>query len=155
MATRSNNRNRYFVRLGRDQEFKLSAQEFHEIYSGGWIEPDAPGSSYASLRRGVVAWIRGGDLHLLSLANIRTATAGWWRAWLYRVDTVPASQVGQSLSERQEALLIEQERERQNEALLWRTFRDTKGANEFTWIPAETKAEMLKAFGVEMVQPAG
>jgi hypothetical protein len=141
---------RYFVRLTRDHEFKLSASEFHELRNGGWIEPDAPGSKYADLRRGIVAWVRGGDLYLLSLARIQTVTAGWIRAWLYKAGVISAAYVGETICERQERLLFEQERERQNEALLWRTFRDTKGANEFRWIPARHKAELLRALRPEM-----
>jgi len=146
MATRSNNRNRYFIRLSRGQEFKLSAAEWQELRAGGWIESDAPGSRYAVLRRGVVSWVRGCDLHLLALDRIRTASASWAHAWLYKVGLLRVG-AGEPYFDRQERVMREFDRDLQNEALVWRTFRDkkTKGANSLVWIPSEHKHEIIRA----------
>lgn len=78
-------------------------------------------------RRGVVAWVHGGDLWLTPLAWVPSVTAKWFLLWLYRVGVISAAQITETLGEHRERVAIEREREAQNEALLWRTFRGTKG----------------------------
>jgi hypothetical protein len=138
----------YLLDLGSDQETELSLTQWNELLSGGWIEQ--LGYKTARPRRGVVAWIRGGDLWMTPLARIPSVTAGWFLIWLFRVGVISAAQIAETLSERRERVAIEREREAQNEALVWRTFRGTKGANEFRWIPAKHKAEILRALRPEM-----
>jgi hypothetical protein len=142
----------YLIKLGSDQDFNLSASEWNELISLGWIEP--AGYKTARPRRGVVAWVRGGDLWLAPIVRMPSVTAQWFLLWLFRSTVIPATWIGDSLIERRERVAIEREREAQNEALLWRTFRGTKGANEFRWIPAERKAEYLNALRPEIIQPA-
>lgn len=74
------------------------------------------------------------------------------RAWFFNVEVVSASRVGESPLERQERVLFHAERERQNEALCWRTFRNTRGANEFVYISAESKAEQIGALRPDLAQ---
>lgn len=147
--------NHYYVRLDRDQEFKLSAAEWNELLAGGWIEPEAPGSKRARFRRGVVAWIRGGDLWVAPLAYLPSVTARWFLLWLFCTTVISAGQSAEIRSAQREWALVERERETQNEALLWCTFRNTKGANEFRWIPAGHKAEVLRALRPEITATNG
>jgi hypothetical protein len=138
----------YLLDLGSDQETELSLAEWNELRAGGWIEPT--GYKTARPRRGVVAWIRGGDLWMAPLARVPSVTAKWFLIWLFRVSLISAAQLAETVSQRKERVLFERERETQNEALLWRTFRHTKGANEFRWIPAKHKAEILRTLRPEM-----
>jgi hypothetical protein len=142
----------YLLDLGSDQETELSLLEWNELLTNGWIE--RTGYKTARPRRGVVAWIRGGDLWMTPLARIPSVTAGWFLIWLFRVGVISASYVSETASERRERIAIEREREAQNEALLWRTFRNTKGANEFRWIPAGHKTEIFRALKPEMLGEA-
>ena len=144
MRTARKNRQRYYLDLGGDREFKLSASEWQELLGGGWICPT--GIKHARLKPRVIAWVRGGDLFVFSVARIRTVTASWLRAWMYSVGVIRADQVGGSLFEKQDRVMLELDREAQNEALLWRTRRNAKGPNEFAWIPVEAKAEIIRAF---------
>jgi hypothetical protein len=149
MARRSQ---RYTLDIGTDQDFELSTPEWKELLSGGWIEQT--GYKTARPRRGVFAWVRGGELWVAPLARVPSVTAKWFLLWLYRVGVISAAQITETLSERRERVAIERERESENEALLWRTFRGTKGANEFRWIPAGHKAEIMRALKPEMVGDA-
>jgi hypothetical protein len=149
MARRSQ---RYTLDVGTDQEFELTTPEWNELLAGGWIE--RTGYKTARPRRGVVMWIRGGDLWLTPLARIPSVTANWFLIWLFGVEVMSAAYVAESPVERRERIAIEREREAQNEALMWRTFRGTKGANEFRWIPAGHKAEILRALRPEMLGEA-
>jgi hypothetical protein len=143
---------RYTLDLGTDQDIELATSEWNELLSGGWIE--RTGYKTARPKRGVVAWVRRGVLWMTPLARIPAVTADWFLIWLFRVSVISAAHVFESRSQRQERVLIEQEQERQNEALLWRVSRNTKGANEFRWIPAGHKAEILRALRPEMLGEA-
>ena len=67
------------------------------------------------------------------------------RAWLYAPETVSAQTVGESWEQRRERVRLEQDRDAQNEAMLWQMERNTKGRNEYAYVPAERKIEILKA----------
>jgi hypothetical protein len=139
---------RYTLDVGTDQDFELTTPEWKELLSGGWIE--RTGYKTARPRRGVVAWIRGGDLWLTPLARIPAVTAGWFLLRLFRVCVISAGQSPKIRAAHREWALFDMERETQNEALLWRTSRNTRGRNSFSWIPAGHKAEILRALRPEM-----
>lgn len=142
---------RYFLELSGERLFKLSAVEWQELLSGGWARPIPDRFKTARLTSGVAGWIRGCDLYLLALARIRTISPSWAHAWLYKVGVVRASVVGEAWDERQERVMRDLDREMQNDALLWRTFRDrkTKGANSFAWIPPDIKMQIIRALRPE------
>jgi hypothetical protein len=139
MARRSTS---YLLDLGSDQETELSLSEWNELLSGGWIE--RTGYKTARPRRGVVAWIRGGDLWLTPLARIPAVTARWFVIWLFQIEIMSAAYLTESRSQRHYRVLLERERERQNEALIWLASRKTKGANEFRWMTPAQKAEVMR-----------
>jgi hypothetical protein len=155
MRTPRQNRKRYWIELSRDRRYKLSASEWTELLASGWAREALDQEKTARPSPGVLAWIYKGNLHLLALSRIRASCLSWSFAWLYKVGVVAAASVGEDWEERRHRVMVEADREAQNEALLWRTFRDrrTKGANSFSWIAAETKAEILRAFGVEIKSP--
>jgi len=138
----------YLLNLGSDLETELSLSEWDELLAGGWIE--RIGYKTARPRRGVVAWIRGGDLFVAPFAPMSCVTARWFLIWLFEVTVISAAYVGETVNQRQERALFERERERQNEALIWLARRGKKGKNEFRWIPSGHKAEILRALRPEM-----
>ena len=140
----------YLLDLGSDQETELSLSEWNELLSGAWIEPT--GYKTARPRRGVVAWIRGGDLFLAPLAHMPCVTAGWFLIWLFHVTVMSAGQSQEIRAVNREWALLDRERERQNEALIWRARRNTKGKNEFRYIPADRKAEYFRALKPELLR---
>jgi ATP/maltotriose-dependent transcriptional regulator MalT len=145
----------YLVELS-VQTFKLSASEWDELLAGGWTRPIPDRVKTARLASGVAGWIRGCDLYLLdlvALARIRSVSVSWAHAWLYHVGVLRAAVVGEAYFERQDRVMRELDRDLQNEALIWRTFRDkrTKGANSLVWIPSEHKIEILRALRPEGV----
>jgi hypothetical protein len=142
---------RYTLDVGTDQDFELTTAEWNELFAGGWVEKT--GYKIARPRRGVVAWIRGG-LWLTPLARIPSVTANWFLIWLFGVEVMSAAYVAESPVERRERIAIEQDREAQNEALLWRTHRNTKGANEFRYATAQQKAEVFRALKPELLREA-
>src|SRR5262245_11483058 len=133
---------RYTLDVGTDQDFELTTPEWDELLAGGWIEPN--GYKTARPRRGVVAWVRGGDLWMTPLARVSSVTAKWFLIWLFRVGWSAAACIAGTASQRQERLIFERERERQNEALIWLASRKTKGANEFRWMTPAQKAEAMR-----------
>jgi hypothetical protein len=143
---------RYTLDLGRGESSELSASEWDELLANGWIE--RIGYKTARPRRGVVAWIRGGQLWVAPIVHMPCVTASWFLIWLFQIEVMSAAYLTESRSDRQERVLFERERDRHNEALLWRTFRHTKGANEFRWIPAGHKSEILRALRPEMLGEA-
>jgi len=145
MARRSQ---RYTLDIGSDQDYELSTPEWNELLSGGWIERS--GYKTARPRRGVVAWVRGGDLWMSPLARVPSVTAKWFLIWLFRASVISAAYIAETANQRQERVVLERERERQNEALIWLASRKTRGANEFRWIPAEHKAEIIRALKPEL-----
>jgi hypothetical protein len=132
----------YLLDLGSDQETELSLAEWNELLANGWIEQT--GYKSARPRRGVVAWIRGGDLWLTPFTPMSCVTARWFLIWLFQVEIMSAAYLTESRSQRQERILFERERERQNEALIWLASRKTKGANEFRWMTPAQKAEAMR-----------
>jgi hypothetical protein len=139
MARRSQ---RYTLDIGSDQDFELATPEWDELLSGGWIE--RTGYKTARPRRGVVAWVRGGDLWVMPFAHMSCVTAKWFLIWLFQVSVISAAHVAETVSERQERVLFERERERQNEALIWCSRRGKKGANEFRWMTPAQKTEAMR-----------
>jgi hypothetical protein len=139
MARRSQ---RYTLDIGSDQDFELTTPEWNELLSGGWVE--RTGYKTARPRRGVVAWVRGGELWMTPLARVPSVTAKWFLIWLFRVGVIPAAYIVETGSQRQERVIFERERERQNEALIWLASRKTKGANEFRWMTPAQKAEVMR-----------
>jgi hypothetical protein len=149
MARRSQ---RYTLDIGTDLDFELTTPEWNELLSGGWIEQT--GHKTARPRRGVVAWVRGGELWVAQLARIPSVTANWFLIWLFRVEVISAAFITETVSGRQERMMFERERERQNEALLWRTHRNTKGANEFRYATVQQKTEVFRALKPELLREA-
>ncbi len=135
----------YLIELPGDSDFKVSGAEWREALDRGVVTPAPDRYKVARPASGVIARVWDGDLYFF--ARIRVSSASWYRAWLYSVGAVSASAVGEGYFERQERALRELDRELQNEALLWRTFRDgrTRGANSFAWIPHEHKIEIIRA----------
>jgi hypothetical protein len=148
----------YFLEISTDRKFDLSASEWDELLAGGWAEPIPDRIKIARLVPRVAGWIRGCDLYLLDLvatARIRSVSASWAHAWLYRVGLIPASAVGETRFERESRMKRELDEALWIDAFLWRTSRKekTKGANSLVWIDAETKSEIFRAFGLEMKSP--
>ena len=139
----------YIIELAAGQVFKLSASEWDELLSGGWIVET--GFKTARPKSGVIAWVRGGNLSVFAFVRLRTAS--WARAWLFKVGIIRASAIGEAWDQRRERVMRDLDRDLQNEALLWRTFRDrrTKGANSFSWIASDHKIEILRALRPELV----
>jgi hypothetical protein len=130
------------IDLGSDLETEVSQAEWNELRAGGWIEPT--GRKTARPRRGVVMWIRGGHLCVAPLAYMPCATADWFLIWLYSVTVMSAAYLTETVSDRQERVALERERERQNEAAVWRARRDSKGRNEYCYMTPAQKAEAMK-----------
>jgi hypothetical protein len=139
MARRSQ---RYTLDVGTDQDFELATPEWNELLSGGWIE--RTGYKTARPRRGVVAWIRGGDLWIAPIVRMPCVTASWFLIWLFQVSVSSAEQSAEVRRAQQEWSLRERERETQNEALIWCSRRGKRGANEFRWMTPAQKAEVMK-----------
>src|SRR5262245_30262243 len=106
MARRSR---RYTLDVGTDQDYELTTPEWNELLAARWIE--RTGYKTARPRRGVVAWVRGGDLWLTPLARTPSVTARWFLIWLYRVAVISAAQMVETPVERRERVAIERERE--------------------------------------------
>jgi len=138
----------YLLDLGSDQETELSLSEWNELLAGGWIE--RTGYKTARPKRGVAAWIRGGQLWVAPIVRMPCVTADWFLIWLFQVEIMAAAYLSESVNDRQERVLFERERERQNEALIWCSRRGKKGANEFRWVTPAQKAEILKALRPEI-----
>jgi hypothetical protein len=148
MARRSQ---RYTLDVGTDQDFELTTPEWNELRAGGWIE--LTGYKTARPKRGVVMWVRGGDLWVLAIKRIPVVTARWFYLWLF-VTVESDYLVGEAYFERQEWAMRDRERESENEALLWRTFRGTRGANEFRYATRWQKNEVFRAMKPEMLREA-
>lgn len=133
---------RYTLDLGRDESSELSASEWKELLANGWIEQT--GYKTARPRRGVVAWIRNGDLWVVPICHMPCVTADWFRIWLFRVAVFSAGQSAEIRAVHREWTLLDRDRETQNEALIWCSRRGKKGANEYRWMTPEQKAEALK-----------
>jgi hypothetical protein len=133
---------RYTLELGRGESSELSASERDELLTNGWIE--STGYKTARTRRGVVAWIRGGQLWVAPIVHMPCVTASWFLIWLFQIEVMSAAYLTESRIQRQERVLFERERDRQNEAVLWRASRKTRGANEFRWMTQAQKAEVMK-----------
>jgi hypothetical protein len=146
MARRSQ---RYTLNVGTDQDFELTTPEWNELLAAGWIE--RTGYKTARPRRGVVAWVRGGLLFVIPFARMSCVTARWFLIWLFEVTVISAAYVGETVSKRQERMLFERERERQNEALIWCSRRGKKGANEYRWMTSKQKTEIFRALKPEML----
>jgi hypothetical protein len=142
----------YLLTLGSDQETELSLSEWDDLLSGGWIE--RTGYKTARPRRGVVAWIRGGDLWMAPIVRMPCVTASWFLIWLFQVSVSSAEQSAEVRRAQQEWSLRERERETQNEALIWCSRRGKRGANEFRWMTPAQKAEVMRALRPEPVAEA-
>jgi hypothetical protein len=139
----------YHIRVNRQTLHRVTAALFNQYLAEGLTETVS--RREAQPRRGVVAFVRGGQVCFYRVFKMGTFCASWWRAWLYRVDTVTASQaLNETWEEKRDRVKLEQERDAQAEATLWRIARSSKGKNEFAWIEPERKAEILKAFGREL-----
>jgi hypothetical protein len=133
---------RYTLELGRGESSELSASERDELLTNGWIE--STGYKTARPRRGVVAWIRGGDLWIAPIVRMPCVTARWFLLWLWRVSVISLGQSPEIRAAHREWSLFDRERETQNEALIWCSRRGKKGANEFRWMTPAQKAEVMR-----------
>jgi hypothetical protein len=133
---------RYTLELGRGESSELSASERDELLTNGWIE--STGYKTARPRRGVVAWIRGGDLWIAPIVRMPCVTARWFLIWLFRAIVDSAGQSAEIRRAQQEWAIFDMERETQNEALIWRARRGKKGKNEFRWMTPAQKAEVMR-----------
>jgi hypothetical protein len=128
--------------------FQVPAADWGEYLRHGFAVRHS--ERVARPRAGVrLVWEEGRHMLKDSESGLEAAIPSSWRmviqAWLFKSVTIKAAQLKESPTERQERILFEAERERQNEAVLWRTSRDTKGANEFAWIDPAAKVEMIGA----------
>ena len=139
MARRSTS---YRLNLGSDLETELSLAEWNELLAGGWIEQT--GYKTARPRRGVVAWIRGGQLWVAPIVHMPCFTADWFLIWLFQIEIIPAAYLSESVNERHMRVLFEFERDRQNEAVIWCSRRGKKGKNEYRWMTPAQKAEAMR-----------
>jgi hypothetical protein len=138
--------------LGSDLETEVSLAEWNELRAAGWIEPT--GYKTARPKRGVVAWIRNGQLWLAPICHMPCATADWFLIWLFSVEVMSAAYLSESVNDRQERMFFERERDRQNEALIWLASRRTKGKNEYRWMKPGQKTEVFRAMKPEMLGEA-
>lgn len=132
----------YILDLGSDQETELSLSDWNELLDNGWIE--RTGYKIARPRRGVVAWIRNGELWVAPICHMPCVTGDWFLIWLFQIEIMAACYLTESQSERQERIFFERERDRQNEALLWLASRKTRGKNEYCWMTRAQKADAMR-----------
>lgn len=128
------------------QPHHVSAGDFNHLLTKGYIELKSPRLGIPT--RGYYGFVENGRLAFASTARIGTFCAAWFWAWLYRV-VAEESHGPETWAQKRERLVLERDREAQNEALLWRALRDCKGPNEYAWIPAEIKVEFLRALKPE------
>jgi hypothetical protein len=129
----------------------VSASYYARFMAMGWIV--GVGARLAEPRPGVAAWLEDGDLRLQDreagvTVSIPCSHRAIERAWKFKVKALKV--IGKDLNERQERLMWEREVERMVEAADWRATRDSLGANELVYVPAETKREILAALKPEM-----